>query len=1246
VFPIADRPADVSAVHRPSLRRLTVALATSVVAVLGCTAGPAAASEDQITIDVLKVVDGEYVVETVTAPRDRATATEQTLEDRTDVVAAGVAVDHQLDAGPDPAWQTDDPQAVSRVRDVWPRTRGAGQVVAVLDTAVDGSHPDLAGALLPGTDTSGFPAYSDESHGTGVAGVIAARADNGEGSAGMAPEARILPVRVCTNAACPSAAIARGILWAADHGADVINLSLSGGYSDVIATAVRYALDKDISVVASAGNSGQQGNAVLYPAALEGVIAVSATTPSAAPAPWAQHGWQVDVSTVGESVLLAGPDGGYVSGDGTSFSGPAVAGAAALLRASHPGITAGQVQAALQAGAESGSTWDRRYGAGRLDVPAAVAAADRAGTALTVTPSPGAVDVSWPAVPGAAGYSVRVDGVVRVTVPGTSARVAGLTDGTQVAVDVQPDHGERSVPALATVGTGGPAAPTLHSATLTGSGNSALLNVSVSVSGPVAPRYSLLKDGVSVGTYGVQLTGSPQTFAFGVTMPTHEARWQLRGMDDLGRVSDASNAVVTGSGRPAAPAAPTGLFARADSDRVLLSWDDLGTAHTYTVSVGGSVVASPHTAGSALPAEPGVARTYSVAVVDAWGQSGPTSSVTVTASGASVPGRPTSVTTARGDRSATVSWTAADPNGSPVTGYTVTVAPDGATVSTTGATTATLTGLTNGRWYSITVTATNAVGTGPTSATVYEVPAGVPGAVGAVAVTANDGGVTLRWEPPEDNGSPITTYTVTASPGGARVTAGGPWAWFAPLINGTAYTFTVSATNGAGTGPASAPTVPVAPIGPPPSAITLVWQASGGYSGTLGHPFGGDRCGLRNGGCFRIFERGWVYWSPATGAHVVSGTVLDRWASQGWEGGPLGYPVSDTTCGLADGGCYQHFQGGTVMSSPATGAWPLTGTLRDGWVRTGSEGGALGYPISAALCGLRDGGCLQRFAKGTLYSSPATGARAVIGPTGEAWARQGWETGALGYPVTDTTCGLARGGCYQHFQGGTVMYSPANGSWGVTGVLRDGWFRTGSEGGALGYPTNAPICGLRDGGCFQRFETGALYWSPASGARAVSGGAAVGWARQGWENGPLGYPVTDTGCGLRDAGCFQHFQGGTVMSSPAHGSWALSGPLRDGWFRTGFEGGVLGYPAAAAVCGLRDGGCFQRFERGSLYWSSATGAHPVRPGRVGDTWAALGWEWGLGYPLEEERPVPGGSAQRYRFGTLTWDSATDELRRS
>ncbi|MQA33310.1 hypothetical protein GCU49_06975 [Modestobacter roseus] len=439
---------------------------------------------------------------------------------------------------------------------------------------------------------------------------------------------------------------------------------------------------------------------------------------------------------------------------------------------------------------------------------------------------------------------------------------------------------------------------------------------------------------------------------------------------------------------------------------------------------------------------------------------------------------------------------------------------------------------------------------------------------------------------------------------------------------------------------AASATVTVSPGATP---IGRRYADAGGPTGSLGAPTAGQRCGLRASGCFQEFRGGAIYWSPGTGARVVSGAVRDRWAATGWENGSLGYPVTDTVCGLVGGGCYQHFERGTVMSGPA-GAWSVSGAVRDGWFARGSEGGVLGYPAADQVCGLPGGGCFQRFQSGSLYWSPATGARSVAGPTAEPWARQGWERGPLGYPVTDPVCGLRDGGCYQHFQGGTAMSSPATGAWPISGALRDGWFRTGSEAG-LGYPTSAAVCGLRDGGCLQRFQRGTLYASARTPARVVTTPASDAWARQGWEGGALGYPLTDTVCGLRDGGCYQHFQGGTVMYSPSRGSWPLSGALREGWFRLGSEGGVLGYPVAGPVCGLRDAGCLQRFAGGALYWSPATGARAVVPGAIGDRWAGLGWEGGLGYPLDEERSIPEGRAQRFQLGTLVWDRTTGQVRR-
>ncbi len=197
----------------------------------------------------------------------------------------------------------------------------------------------------------------------------------------------------------------------------------------------------------------------------------------------------------------------------------------------------------------------------------------------------------------------------------------------------------------------------------------------------------------------------------------------------------------------------------------------------------------------------------------------PMASVTITKA-PEAPSAPTGVTASREDGAATVSWNAAAPNGSSVTGYTVTASPGGATATVSGGqTSARVTGLTNGTAYTFSVTATNRVGTSTASAaTDPVVPAGVPARPDQPTATRGNQSAAVTWAKPSGNGSPVTGYTVTASPGGATKTVTGAdtlSTTMTGLTNGTAYTFTVSATNAIGDSDPSAPSDPVTPAGPP-----------------------------------------------------------------------------------------------------------------------------------------------------------------------------------------------------------------------------------------------------------------------------------------------------------------------------------------------------------------------------------------------------------------------------------------------
>ncbi len=388
-------------------------------------------------------------------------------------------------------------------------------------------------------------------------------------------------------------------------------------------------------------------------------------------------------------------------------------------------------------------------------------------------------------------------------------------------------------------------------------------------------------------------------------------------------------------------------------------------------------------------------------------------------------------------------------------------------------------------------------------------------------------------------------------------------------------------------GPSATVVVRTAAEGPvAETAIAALYRQLGGQSGWLGAPDGGELCGLRNSGCLQHFANGSIYWTPATGAQPVNGALRTRWGQLGWENGYVGYPVAPPVCGLRGGGCLQDFQGASIYWSPATGAQPVNGAIRGRWGSLGWENGSLGYPVGAERCGLRDGGCLQDFQGARIYWSPATGAQPVNGAIRARWGQLGWENGYLGYPTGREVCGLRGGGCLQHFQGGSIYWSPATGAQPVNGAIRGRWGQLGWENGYLGYPLAAPVCGLRDGGCRQDFQGGLIFWSAGSGAQPVGGAIRARWEGMRSLSGLLGWPVSGEVCGLRDGGCHQHFQGGSIYWSPATGAQPVRGAIRDRWAAQGWENGRLGYPVHNEVCELyTGGGCqrvLQRFQGGTI----------------------------------------------------------------
>lgn len=282
--------------------------------------------------------------------------------------------------------------------EAWETSRGEGVTVAVLDTGVDASHPDLAGGVLEGRDFVGMGAGPGDGnwavHGTAMAGIIAARGHGPgreSGVLGVAPAADILPVRVLLEDDDPErdrahdargSALAEGIRWAADQGADVINLSLgddsASAHPDPAEdAAVRHALRRGAVVVASAGNGGERGDPVSYPAGYPGVIAVAAVDRAGSRAGFSTRRWYATVSAPGKDVIVADPDGRYYNGWGTSAAAAFVSGSAALLCGAYPELSPAQIRQLLTGTAQNTPPGGRSnaLGSGVVDPAAALEAA-------------------------------------------------------------------------------------------------------------------------------------------------------------------------------------------------------------------------------------------------------------------------------------------------------------------------------------------------------------------------------------------------------------------------------------------------------------------------------------------------------------------------------------------------------------------------------------------------------------------------------------------------------------------------------------------------------------------------------------------------------------------------------------------------------------------------------------------------------------------------------------------------------
>jgi subtilisin family serine protease len=350
----------------------------------GTTANDRAAAEGKAGASLHSTIDA-LGVRVLTVPPAR---TDQALESlarnpHVDYVERDAIAEATAITPNDPYWSKQWGTVKTATNTAWETTTGSSSVViAELDTGVDFAHPDLQGAFVAGYDfvnRDSNPA-DDNGHGTMVAGVLAARANNGVGVAGQCWTCSIMPVKVLSSSGSGSYSnVASGITWAADHGAKVLNMSLGGSSaSSTLASAVDYAWSKGVLVVAAAGNNGT--SSLNYPGAYDPAIAVAGSDSRDGRYSWSSYGSWVELAAPGCDYTTT-QGGSYSAPCGTSFASPMTAGIAGLLASAKPGVSNATLRSTLLNTADPVGSWVAN---GRVNAARAMTAIG----ASTPTPAP------------------------------------------------------------------------------------------------------------------------------------------------------------------------------------------------------------------------------------------------------------------------------------------------------------------------------------------------------------------------------------------------------------------------------------------------------------------------------------------------------------------------------------------------------------------------------------------------------------------------------------------------------------------------------------------------------------------------------------------------------------------------------------------------------------------------------------------------------------------------------------------
>ena len=404
--------------------------------------------------------------------------------------------------------------------------------------------------------------------------------------------------------------------------------------------------------------------------------------------------------------------------------------------------------------------------------------------------------------------------------------------------------------------------------------------------------------------------------------------------------------------------------------------------------------------------------------------------------------------------------------------------------------------------------------------------------------------------------------------------------------------------------------------------IREVWQKFGFEGGKLGFPVDEIKTNTNTGITYQQYQNGYIVGKDELGYFESTGDIREYWRNNGFESGKLGFPISNINTESKTKGEYQIYENGVVIGTQKTGYFIISKDYLDKWLKNPSEYGLptededngkltmetalftksgleisgniykkwialdLGNPIDSVKNNSRTGIYWQQYEKGYILGNNKYGYYESSGAIRDVWHSFGFESGKLGFPIGDIKTNTKTGIIYQQYQNGYIVGKDELGYFESTGNIRNVWHSFGFENGKLGFPISNVKHNSKTGIYWQQYENGYIVGNGKYGYHESTGIIREVWRSFGFENGKLGFPISNVQTNSKTGMTYQQYQKGYIVGNDKYGYYESSGKLRDYWRKNGFESGKMGFPLG----NIKTSGAYiyQKYQKGTLYYNTKT----------------------------------------------------------